>query len=107
LGERIPLRTGLAAGSPVQLAIRPHRISLPPNRTEIAGRLVHSENLGSDLLLHLEVNGCNDRVVVRTDSSRAAAWQIGGIVPIALQLTAVLVFDTDGHRVPTTGAGVP
>jgi multiple sugar transport system ATP-binding protein len=107
LGERIPLNTGLTAGSPVQLAIRPHRISVPPNRTEIAGRLVHSENLGSDLLLHLKVNGCNDRVVVRTNSSRAGAWQIGDTVPIALQPAAVLVFDTDGHRVSTTGAGVP
>jgi len=103
LGERIPLKTGLAAGSPVQLAIRPHRISLSPNRTEIAGRLVHSENLGSDFLFHLEVSGCNDRIVVRTETPRAATWQIGGIVPISLPLTAVLVFDADGHRVPTTG----
>jgi len=104
LGERIPLKTGLAAGTPLQVAIRPHRISLPPNRAEIAGKLVHSENLGSDLLLHLEVTGCNDRIVVRTEASPGAAWQIGGIVPISLPLGAVLIFDAEGRRVPVSGA---
>lgn len=103
LGERIPLKTELAAGSPVQVAIRPHRISLPRNRTEIAGKLVHSENLGSDLLLHLEVRGCNDCIVVRTEASLAAAWQIGGMVPLSLPFSAVLIFDAEGHRVPATG----
>jgi multiple sugar transport system ATP-binding protein len=103
-GERIPLKTGLAAGIPVQVAIRPHLISIPPTRSGIAGKLVHSENLGSDLLLHLEVNGCNNRIVARTEASQAATWQIGGTVPISLPLEAVLVFDGDGHRVPTTGA---
>jgi multiple sugar transport system ATP-binding protein len=104
LGERIPLKTGLAAGTPVQVAIRPHRISLPQDRTKIAGKLVHSENLGSDLLLHLEVRGCNDRIVVRTEALLTAAWQIGGIVPISLPFGAVLIFDAEGRRVPVSGA---
>ena len=104
LGERIPLKTALPANTPVQVAIRPHRISLAKDRAGITGRLVHSENLGSDLLLHLEVSGCPDRIVVRTEASPAAAWQIGGMVPLSLPLAAVLVFDADGRRVPVSGA---
>jgi hypothetical protein len=65
---------------------------------------VHSENLGSDLLLHLEVSGCSDRVVVRTEASPAATWKVDSIVPISLPPTAVLVFDVDGRRVPVSGA---
>ena len=60
---------------------------------------MHSENLGSDFLLHLEVIGCNDRIVVRTEASRAATWQIGSIVPISLPLDALLVFDADDYSV--------
>jgi multiple sugar transport system ATP-binding protein len=103
LGERIPLKTTLPLNTKVAIAIRPHRISLPPNRAGIAGRLVHSENLGSDFLLHLEVSGCNDRIVVRTEASSAAVGEIGSIVPISLPLSAVLVFDADGHRISATG----
>ena len=104
LGERIALKTALPADFKVQVAIRPHRIAIAKVGTGIAGRLVHSENLGSDLLLHLEVGDCPDRIVLRTESSPAAAWPIGGMVPLSLPLAAVLVFDADGRRVPVSGA---
>jgi multiple sugar transport system ATP-binding protein len=104
LGERIPLKAALPPNTRVQIAIRPHRILLPQGRAGLAGKLVHGENLGSDLLLHLEVSGCSDRVVVRTEASPAAAWKIDSIVPISLPPAAVLVFDADGRRVPVSEA---
>jgi multiple sugar transport system ATP-binding protein len=103
-GERIPLKTALPADTRVQVAVRPHRILIGKGGAGVAGRLVHSENLGSDLLLHLDVVDCPDRIVVRTESSPAAAWPIGGMVPLSLPLAAVLVFDADGRRVPVSGA---
>jgi multiple sugar transport system ATP-binding protein len=103
-GERIPLKAALPPNTRVQIAIRPHRILLPQGRAGLAGKLVHGENLGSDLLLHLEVSGCSDRVVVRTEASPAAAWKIDSIVPISLPPAAVLVFDADGRRVPVSEA---
>lgn len=104
LGERLPLKAEMPLNTSVQIAVRPHRISLPKGKTGIAGKLMHSENLGSDLLLHLEVSGCHDRIVVRTEASPAAAWEIGSIVPISLPPAAVLVFDADGRRIPVSGA---
>jgi len=104
LGERIPLKTSLPANTSVQVAIRPHRLSLAKGGAGIAGKLVHSENLGSDLLLHLEVSGCHDHIVVRTEASPAAAWEIGIAVRLLLPPAALLVFDVDGRRIPVSGA---
>ena len=104
LGERIPLKTALPADTSVQVAVRPHRISLAKDSAGIAGRLVHSENLGSDLLLHLEVSGCADRIVVRTEASTAAMREIGSTVPLSLPPAAVLIFDMDGRRIAASEA---
>ena len=104
MGERISLKTALPSDTRVQVAIRPHRISLAKGSSGIVGRLVHSENLGSDLLLHLEVDGCHDRIIVRTEASPAAPWEIGSSIPISLPTAAVLVFDADGRRVAVSGA---
>ena len=104
LGERIPRRTDLPAGTPVQVAIRPHRISISADKRGIAGKLTHLENLGSDLLLHLEVRGCPESIVVRTEALAAPTWKVGDIVPFTLPNSAVLLFDAEGGRIPASGA---
>jgi multiple sugar transport system ATP-binding protein len=108
LGARLPLPTGLAAGTRVDVAARPQAVSVSthPGALSVAGRLTHIENLGSDLFLHAAVEGAPAPIVVRHDPALANAPGLGDAVAIDLPAARLLVFDSAGRRVALKAAAV-
>ena len=96
LGRPIARPSGLAAGTTLQAAVRPERLALAG--TGVPGRVVYRENLGSDLFLHVAVDGVPTPVIVRCDSSVLETTEIGASVALAIPSDALLLFDVDGRR---------
>jgi multiple sugar transport system ATP-binding protein len=101
LGAKLALPTGLPVGTRVDVAARPQALSVGTvhGGRSLAGRLVHVENLGSDLFLHAVVEGVAAPVIVRHDPTVADPPALGDAVTIALSHERVLVFDDQGTRV--------
>jgi multiple sugar transport system ATP-binding protein len=101
LGVRLPLQTGLAPGTHVEVAARAQALSLAarPGGPVVTGRVVHIENLGSDLFLHAAVEGVAALVVVRHDPGLANTPALGDPIGITLPAARVLLFDNAGRRI--------
>ena len=65
----------------------------------LEARIVHRENLGSDLFLHCRVEGIEAPLIAREDPLRVDAFPIGAWLRIGLPVGQVLVFDASGQRV--------
>ena len=109
LGARARVQCGLPAGTRVDVAVRPHMLSAAtrPEGPTIAGRVVHVENLGADIFLHISVEGVAVPVVVRHDPALAPAPSLGNPLTIALPSARLLVFDDKGRRVPISSDATP
>jgi multiple sugar transport system ATP-binding protein len=109
LGVRLPLQTGLAAGTHVDIAARPQALALVvrPGGAAVTGRMVHIENLGSDLFLHAAVEGVAAPIVVRHDPGLANIPALGDPVGITLPAARMLVFDSAGRRVALQASASP
>ncbi|MCW5746375.1 MAG: ABC transporter ATP-binding protein [Alphaproteobacteria bacterium] len=100
LGARLPL--GVPGGPDVALrvAVRPEALVLarPDAADCLRGRVRHIENLGSDCMVHADVEGAADPVVVRLDPE--AGGRLARGTPIALEIPPhrALVFDAEGKR---------
>ena len=94
-GTSLALASQQPAGTKLQVAARPERLSLGGG---IEGRLTYRENLGSDLFLHVEIARAPAPVIVRADPSVGDSIAIGDTVQIAIDPRHALLFDTDGKR---------
>lgn len=81
------------------LGIRPEALRLTSGYSPIRGRVVHSENLGSELFVQVEVAGLEERVTLRAEPEQRAALALGAPVALAFDADKALVFDADGARV--------
>ncbi|OJU26310.1 MAG: glycerol-3-phosphate ABC transporter ATP-binding protein [Alphaproteobacteria bacterium 64-6] len=101
LGSRLQLRTTLPAGSRVDIAARPHALSATaqPGAPTVTGRVVHVENLGADVFVHVGVEHAPAPVVMRHDPALALTPSLSDQLTIALPPARVLVFDDRGRRV--------
>ncbi|MEL0438014.1 ABC transporter ATP-binding protein [Phycobacter sp. K97] len=81
------------------LGLRPEALLLAGDGAPIHGQVVHTENLGSEMFVQVEVAGTQERLTLRATPDQRAALTIG--TPIALDFDAkkALVFDADGARV--------
>ncbi len=107
LGTTLPLPAGVAPGTRLQLGIRPGRLAAATGQPGVTGRLAFRENLGSDLFLHVHVEGAGAPLVAHCDPSESGAWRIGEPVTLAIAPRHVLLFGMDGRRLrpaPTDGA---
>ena len=70
----------------------------PPKTGEgIEGRVVYRENSGSDLFLHVEVQGVSASLIARVDPTTTFA--IGDPISLAIDPRYALLFDANGKRV--------
>jgi multiple sugar transport system ATP-binding protein len=97
--------TGLSAGTKLQVGIRPERLTARSGAGAFAGRLVYRENLGSDLFLHVALDGVLGPLIVRCDPSLLDTVSLGDSVPIDLSAEHLLLFDGDGKRIRPAGPG--
>jgi len=106
-GFEVALDTGMAAGTALTLALRPSETRVNLRAAQAAGpgfeaRIVHRENLGSDLFLHCHVEGIEGPLIAREDPARVDDFPIGAAVRMQFPPGQLLVFDADGQRVRTT-----
>ncbi|MBI3709703.1 MAG: ABC transporter ATP-binding protein [Proteobacteria bacterium] len=108
LGARIARATGLEAGTRVDVAVRPHALSIGarPSGAHLEGLLVHVENLGADIFLHVAIEKVATPVVVRRDPDHGTIPARGERVTVALPSERVLVFDGRGQRVTLQNSDV-
>ena len=80
------------------MGLRPEHLRVVDGDTigSIGGRVVHRENLGSDIYLHLDLG--NQRMVVRADPMQAAQLSIGDTAHAAPLRGKAMVFAPDGAR---------
>jgi multiple sugar transport system ATP-binding protein len=99
LGLALPLSCRRPAGTRLQAGVRPERLTLAAAGAALPGRIVYRENLGSDLFLHVALQGMPAPVVLRCDPARAGALGQGDPVAVAAAPEDILLFDDQGRRV--------
>ena len=105
LGVGLPQRLTEAPGGEVSLGFRPEHLELRSGQGDdsFAGRLVHKENLGSDIFLHVAVGDGAHRIVVRAQPSEAHDLPIGADLWIACSPGKAMAFGRDGWRLAIDG----
>ncbi|HTR86720.1 MAG TPA: ABC transporter ATP-binding protein [Reyranella sp.] len=100
--DRLDLPQARAAGA-AQVAVRPERLEILASPDDgggkLKGRLVHRENLGADLLLHIDVPGVPAPLIARTDPTTGETLAIGDELGLAVEPRHALLFDGGGRRI--------
>ncbi|MBW4961691.1 ABC transporter ATP-binding protein [Sulfitobacter sp. CW3] len=94
-GKRIATVHG-AARQPVTVGIRPEHLTIS-HTGQFKGVVRHRENLGSDIFLHVAVEGLTQVAVLRASPDQAAT--LGAQVAFDMNPDRVLVFDSQGARI--------
>ncbi|MEO1612544.1 MAG: ABC transporter ATP-binding protein, partial [Pseudomonadota bacterium] len=92
------MRQTSAAPGPVTVGVRPEDLELSagPAEDALSGRVVHVENLGSDIFLHLAAG--DHRITCRIAPQDLADAPLGADVHVRRARGAALVFGADGRR---------
>ena len=93
---KIPKKSNLLLG------IRPeHMEIIGKNKKKcLNGKIIHKENLGSDVYLHVVLNENEEKIIVRSDSTNAFEVKIGEEVNTEWNDEKILTFDLDGKSLP-------
>ena len=88
------------AGTLLKLGLRPEALSIVTEADgQFSGCVTLRENLGSEIFLHLDVDGVDSRVIVRADVDRDIGIAPGQQVNVRVRSDKALVFDESGSRV--------
>ncbi len=104
-GHTLPLVAEIGYAGAAKIGLRAEHLHL--NMTggaDLGGRVIHTENLGSEVLLHLDVSGCAAPVVARLAPEQAAGIAVGDDVSLDVALDKALLFAAGGHRLTATPA---
>jgi len=101
LGLPLDPRPDTVPGTHVQVGIRPEAMRLATG-AEAAwrGRASHIENLGSEVFVHIAIDGLDDPILGRLEPGEARAISVGSAVALVPKAAAISYFDTQGHRLP-------
>ena len=104
-GHTLPLiaETGYAGSARIGLRAE-HMYINETEDADLGGRIVHAENLGSEVLLHLDVAGCQAPIVARIAPERAAGIAVGDDIGLDVALEKALLFAADGQRLTAAPA---
>ena len=105
-GVTCAIDSGLAAGTMLTLALRPAAtpVSLERSDRALEARIVHRENLGSDLFLHCRSEGVDATLIAREDPATVDRFPVGAALWIGLPAAHALMFDASGGRIRVRGA---
>ena len=100
LGVTFTRRLQTPAKGELSVGIRPEHLEVHPKNTaaSFAGRLIHIENLGSDIFLHVVLNDGAHRIVVRATPLEAQDASIGDDLWIGRERGKAMAFGGDGRR---------
>tara|TARA_B100000809_G_scaffold97021_1_gene95555 strand:+ start:95 stop:1228 length:1134 start_codon:yes stop_codon:yes gene_type:complete len=86
----------------ILLGLRPEHTKLLSSSIKncFVGKIIHKENLGSDIYLHATLNEGQHKMIVRSDPSKALDAKIGDPVKIGWLEDKVLAFERDGQSLP-------
>ena len=101
IGIKITNSIKLAQKGNISVGIRPEHMELVTSNNEnvFKGKIVYRENLGSDIFLHVTVNGGKQKIIVRSEPSMVINSAVGDQVMIGWDEQKVMVFDVDGKNV--------
>lgn len=105
LGVVLARRLAGAATGGISIGLRPEHLELRPKDSPgcFAGHLIHSENLGSDVFLHIELDKGSDPIVARAKPFEAEDVTVGEQVWVGRQPGKAMAFGEDGRRVALVG----
>lgn len=106
LGHRRSIAVDLPAGSPISIGIRPEGFDLRDgdDARGFTGRMQHIEHLGSEILVHLRVEGSSEIIRVRLPPKYFGGIRLDDELTVCPRIEDLLVFGPDGQRVPVAAA---
>ena len=103
-GTHVRIRAKAAPGDRVKLGFRPEAARLiEPVAGGLCGRVIHVENLGPDIFVHVSTGGGAGALIVRTAPGEPRA-HIGENVGLDVPPGRALIFASDGKRLQRAAA---
>ncbi|MDX0967275.1 ATP-binding cassette domain-containing protein [Sinorhizobium medicae] len=103
-GAKLSVPESIAPGTKLTVGIRPEAFSLitqPDSPNVIEGSVHLIEHMGSDLFVHLLVEGMNEPLIVRLHAERAPHIGSGHRLVVGVKPAQMILFDETGHRLQT------
>ena len=100
-GIKIDAQIDPSNAGAISIGFRPEHIEIvqkASNKT-LSGKLSYKENLGSDVFLHLSLDGSDDSFIVRAQPNEGNTQKIGDILHFTPIKGSALVFDSKGQGV--------
>jgi multiple sugar transport system ATP-binding protein len=96
----IPLKTNLASGEEIKMAIRPESLEVTDNSEEPQwrGKVRHIEYLGSSRLAYIGVQGLSQQIII-TFNSNNLRFNINDLIGIRPIVNHIFLFDEKGRRI--------
>ncbi len=94
------LSTQFSGDSPkvMQLGLRPEALRLTQSAPRLTGRVVHFENLGSEVFAQVALDSDGSRVTLRAMPGQRQSLGLGARVGLTFDLSAALILDAEGAR---------
>jgi len=83
----------------VSLGLRPEALRLATVDAVFQGTVAHTENLGAELYVQVDIPGLENRIVMRAEAAQRRELTIGTPVGVGFDAANALVFDGNGQRV--------
>ncbi|MQV47033.1 ABC transporter ATP-binding protein [Sinorhizobium medicae] len=103
-GAKLSVPESIAPGTKLTVGIRPEAFSLitqPDSPNVIEGSVHLIEHMGSDLFVHLLVEGMNEPLILRLHAERAPHIGSGHRLVVGVKPAQMILFDETGHRLQT------
>lgn len=101
LGLDLGIRVESPPGA-CQVGLRPERLRVvPPGPSaRVSGDIRHIEYLGSEVFLHIAVDGAAKPLIVRREANTDTIGRVGGRACLSWKTTEAMVFGADGRALP-------
>jgi len=99
LDRPLNLMTNRRTKGVATLGLRPEAFSLAGEGAPLRGRVAHSENLGSEIFVQIDVPGLVTRVTFRATPDQRASLERGTEIGLDFDIHKALIFDAGGARV--------
>jgi multiple sugar transport system ATP-binding protein len=99
-GVKIDSQIDPSNAGAISIGFRPEHTEIvkKASNENLSGKLSYKENLGSDVFLHLSLDGSDDSFIIRAQPNEANTHKIGDILHFTPIRGSVLVFDSKGRR---------